>query len=84
MSAFHCRAICRTVVIRAKWYRHRVLRGERARRASGYVAIAGWHVRSFVDLNASDDLEGKTEIGKSTHPSLAERAEQQHAVPVDR
>ena len=38
----------------------------RARRASGYVAIAGWHVRSFVDLNASDDLEGKTEIGKST------------------
>ena len=56
----------------------------RARRASDYVAIAGWNVRSFVDLNASDDLEGKTEVGKSTHPSLAERAEHQHAVPVDR
>jgi hypothetical protein len=25
------------------------------------VAVAGWNVRSFVDLNASDDLEGKTE-----------------------
>jgi len=48
------------------------------------VAVAGWNVRSIVDLNASADLEGKTEIGKSTHPSLEERAEHQHAVPVDR
>ena len=48
------------------------------------VAVAGWRVRSFVDLNASNDLEGKPEIGKSTHPSLAEWAEYQHAVPVDR
>jgi transposase len=35
-------------------------------------------------VNASNDLEGKTEIGKSTQFTLAERAVCQHAVPEDR
>jgi len=50
----------------------------------GYRSAAGWTVRGSVDLNASDDLEGKTEIGKSARFPLAERAAIQHAVPVNR
>jgi len=41
-------------------------------------------VCGFVDLKAEDDLEGKTEIGKSTQYYLGQRADSQREAPEDR